>query len=103
MTTTMSDRVWEILACPYCGNPLARVGNEFSCSRCSERYPVMNGAQVDLRLRRTKAYPFSFPLETDLSHELGYDYRILQRNPSPEVDFTAFKAPWHFTTELLSH
>jgi SAM-dependent methyltransferase len=103
VTNVLADQVWAILICPSCGNTLSRARAGAACPACRESYPALNGGQLDLRLRRAKTFPFSFQLGTDLAQELSYDYGVLRRNPSPEVDFTGFKPPWHLTAELMSY
>ena len=51
-----SQRVWTLLACPRCGELLARSGRGATCVACRSDYSATIKGQLDLRLRGTKRY-----------------------------------------------
>src|SRR5687768_7792518 len=61
----LSSRAWEILACPRCGEPLARAAAGATCAACGADYATVN-RQLDARLRGTKRYT----LDLDYGGEL---------------------------------
>lgn len=103
MRNNLSKRIWDILACPYCGKSLLMINNGAKCPNCHEEYVYSNGGQLDLRLRRKKLYPLQFELGTNLLPERGFDFKVLKKTPFPQVDFTKIKVPWHLTEELMSY
>lgn len=103
MTDNISKRIWDILACPYCGDSLSKTGNGAECPNCQERYEYINEGQLDLRLRRRKPCKLQFETGTNLLPEEGFEFKTLQRNTSPQLDFTKLKTPWYLSKELISY
>jgi len=103
MRNNLSKKIWDILACPYCGNSISRIENGARCLECHEEYAYSNEGQLDFRLRRKKSYQLQFELGANLLPEKGFDFKILQKNTSPQVDFTKIKVPWHLNEELMSY
>jgi SAM-dependent methyltransferase len=70
-----ADPLWDHLACPHCGGPLARRGDGAACGLCGTAFPLSSEGTLDLRLQRPKtveqtvvlgdryAFP-DFPFET---------------------------------------
>lgn len=103
MRNNLSNRIWGILACPYCGSFLSRINNGAQCHNCHEEYVYTNEAQLDPRLRKKKAYQLQFELGTTLLSEKNFDFKILQKNTSSQLDFAKIKVPWHLSEELMSY
>lgn len=103
MKNNLSKQIWDTLACPYCGNSLSITDNVFKCLECHEEYPQSNEGQLDLRLRRKKSYQLQFELGNDLLPKKGFQFKILQKNTHPQVDFTKIKVPRHLSEELMSY
>lgn len=103
MRNSLSNQIWDILACPYCGNSLLSTNDGTKCIECHEEYAFSDQGQLDFRLRKRKAYQLKFELGTDLMLENGFDFKTLLENTSPQVDFTKIKVPWHLSNELMSY
>jgi SAM-dependent methyltransferase len=102
--SSLSDRVWSVLACPHCGAPLARTAAGARCGRCGAELGHAPTGQLDLRprhpLRRqlelTLPAPGT-PLATD-----GIDWGPLRPNPAPEIDVSRVAGPCHLPRDLRS-
>lgn len=103
MTGRISDRVWTILMCPYCGGTLERSESAAMCRGCHTDYPATASGALDLRLQRRKTYPYSFTLGTSLSSDEECESHLLSMHRNPEVDFRNVKAPTHLSREMMSH
>lgn len=103
MRCEISDRLWTILVCPYCGGSLCRLDSTAVCSQCRTRYPTALSGALDLRLRQYKAYPYSFTIGKPLLPERGFPFRRLSWHRDPEVDFSGVHVPWHLSREMMSH
>ena len=103
MRKSISKKIYNILACPNCGNSLSRKKNGFKCSNCQEEYTNSNKGQPDLRLRKEKIFSLKFKLGTTFLPEKSIEFGILQKNPTSQVDFTKIDVPKHATKELLSY
>jgi SAM-dependent methyltransferase len=103
MRKAISERVWSILTCPGCGNPLSRTDKGAECSACRQPYAYTDEGQLDLRLRAEKSCQLEFRLGVKLEPPSGVVSKTLGKNPSPQVDFSGLKVPWHLRKELLSH
>ncbi len=73
------------------------------CASCGIEYGYSPHGQLDLRLKRPKKCQLEFELETPLLPETGFDFSPLGMNPSPEVDFTGVKVPWHLSQDKMSY
>ncbi len=91
------------MSCPNCGNSLTKTDQGVSCSGCLEQFLVTDKGQLDFRLKKKKIYPFQFELGTSLLPDDGFDFDLLQKNDSPQLDFSKVKIPYHFTDELISY
>jgi len=103
MTDHLSQKVWNILACPYCRGSLSKTEHGAQCRECHRKFPLSNKSQLDLRLKRRKAYKLDFEVGIDWQKEIDFGFEPLQKNSSPQVDFTKIKIPWHLSKELMSY
>lgn len=103
MRMMISKRVWDLLACPFCGGSLVEGVSGGHCVNCMQDYPLSQAGQLDLRLRRKKYVSMKFEIGPDTNAEQSCDYCVLQKNRSPEVDYDGLEVPWHMTKELLSY
>lgn len=103
MVFEYSSRVWGILVCPFCKKPLERTNKGAKCPHCQEEYIRTDSGALDLRLRRKKQCQLQFELGTNLLPESGFEFKVLQENPFPEIDFTGVKIPYHLSRELMSY
>ena len=62
----LSPRVWTILACPLCDEPLAPTTSGAACAGCGSEYATTLKGQLDARLRGKKRYN----LQVDYGAEL---------------------------------
>ena len=97
------DRVWEALACPSCGESLARSATGANCRICMVEYRYSRQGQLDLRLQKRRQYQIQFELGLEPPPASDIDFAVLQQNTSPEVDFSSVPVPWHMTRELMSY
>ncbi len=100
---SLFERIRYHLACPYCGGSLSKQVSGAKCNDCQEEYVYTNEGQLDLRLRRSKLCNLQFELGVSLLPEKGFDFKVLRKNPCPEVDFIGVNAPRHLTKELMSY
>ena len=104
----VSDRVWNILACPACGGILLRVDAGAKCATCQTRYPASRDGQLDLRLKAPKRYKLEVSLGEKWSGD-SFEFDRIKPNPSPQfdVDSVRFHPGLTFgnrlTRELLTH
>jgi SAM-dependent methyltransferase len=103
MKGTLSENIWDVLACPYCGNPVSKTDNGARCRVCQQEYTYNRRGQLDLRLRKRKLYHLPFELGEKLQPPEGVVLKALRRNASPQVDFSTVKVPWYLKDELLSY
>mgnify|MGYP005812641713 CR=1 FL=1 len=103
MSEVVSGRVWERLACSFCGHSLERSGSGARCPGCGLEYGYSRSGALDLRLKRPKKYPLDFELGTPLLPEGGFRFAPLEMNSAPEVDYRQAQAPRHLTREMLSY
>jgi SAM-dependent methyltransferase len=99
----ISERVWKIIACPYCGTSLHNSDRDVTCSNCQSQYRYTKSGTIDLRLQRQKKYRYDFLVGTQLLPESEIDFGILSEKPNPEVDFSQHAVPYNLTRELLSY
>lgn len=98
-----SDKLWNILACPQCGQRLSGVETGALCRHCHTEYGYTNSGSLDLRLKRCKRTELEFDLATPLLPASGFSFIPLAYNSAPEVDFSAMPVPFHLSKNLLSH
>jgi SAM-dependent methyltransferase len=101
-TNALPAYILPLLECPFCQHSLTVLPQSYKCTACGDEYPVVNG-QPDLRLRRPKTVNVQIEIGEQLLPDKGFNFDILHPAAAPEVDFTNFKVPWHFTRALLSH
>lgn len=103
MPHTISPRVWQALACPFCGQPLKQEDNGASCRDCKTHYPFLENGQLDLRLQKVKGENVRFELGKPLFPPDGFQFEVLRQNPRAAIDLNSLKIPWHLTRTLVSH
>lgn len=91
-----------ILAYPYCLDHLDYKPEGLYCSKCKAVYPFLGDTQIDLRLQQTKIGGVEYEVGKSLDDILSFDYRPLEKNRNPEVDFGEQPVPKKFTEELRS-
>ena len=99
----LSNRVWDRLACSYCGAGLKGSERGADCPNCGSSYPYTSSGSLDLRLKKPRQYRLDFDLGTALLPEAGFDFSPLQANEDPAVDFSNAVPPRHLTREILSY
>ena len=104
MRNTISDRIYKILACPYCGSNL-EIFNEggVKCFKCQEEFKKINKNQLDFRLLKKKSYQLQFKIgkNPDISKDINIE--VLKENSFSQVDYSNIKVPSHLTKELISY
>jgi SAM-dependent methyltransferase len=103
MTILISNNVWNILTCSYCGSSLIQTNGAAECSHCHLTYEFSKTGSLDLRLKRSKEYHLDIKLGNSLLPENGFQFDVLQNNPNPEVDFSSNEHGLHLSRELLSY
>jgi len=103
MANPLSNRVWNQLACSYCGGSLKRSESGADCSNCGLSYPYAASGSLDLRLKKPRQYSLDFELGTPLLPETGFDFVPLKAIENPAVDFSNVVVPRHLTSEILSY
>ncbi len=103
MNKQISENVWNVLACPYCGNALEKTNEGAMCKNCLTYYGYSNSGALDLRLQRQKKVKYEFELGSSLLPESGFNFGILRENTAPEVDFSNFEIPLYLTKERMSY
>ena len=103
MPNQISNNVWAVLACSYCGHSLHKNSSGASCSNCGSGYKYNEQGTLDLRLVKPRSYPLEFKLGTPLLPANGFQFNSMQPNDTPDVDFANVGTPWHLTAELMSY
>ena len=100
---SLSTHLWEILACPQCGAALSNTAAGAHCPACNLTYPANADGQLDLRLQHAKPLSIAYEVGCLPPDEFDPVFKVLDKNPHPEVDFSTIQVPWHLTDTLLSH
>lgn len=103
MVPPLSEAVWDVLTCSYCGRKLEKSADGALCPACGLKYSCTDSGSLDLRLQRQKRYPLEFELGMPLFPEDGFQFDSLQQNDRPELDLSKVKIPRHLTKEILSY
>ncbi|HEY9152576.1 MAG TPA: methyltransferase domain-containing protein [Anaerolineales bacterium] len=103
MNPTLSDNIWNILTCSYCGQKLEKTNAGAVCPVCGSNYGYSKSGSLDLRLTQSKKYPADFELGTPLLPASGFQFDPLQSNSSPQVDFSGMEIPRHLSKQILSY
>jgi len=103
MRKTISDRIYNILACPYCGSNLESVNDGVKCFKCQEEFKKINKKQLDFRLRKKKSYQLQFNIGKNPDINKDINIEVLKKNTFPQVDYSNIKVPSHLTKELISY
>jgi SAM-dependent methyltransferase len=98
----LSDRVWNVLACPHCGAPLARAAAGARCDRCGIEFGPAPSGQLDLRLRhpQRRQLELTLPAPGAPLDTAGLDLGPLRPNPAPEIDVSRVAGPCHLPRDL---
>ena len=102
MVDVISENVWKILACSYCGHALTKTPQDVTCSHCGLKYLHVSSGPLDLRLRKQKTYDLAFELNSPLLPESGFAFEPLKMNTAAQVDFTNVGVPRHLSREMMS-
>jgi SAM-dependent methyltransferase len=89
------------LACPTCGGDLALSTMGALCTRCQERFPRTSTGAPDLRLKSQKTATLVLDLLAPAAPDPSF-FAQLSSNPSPALDMSGMRVPWHLSSELLS-
>lgn len=104
MSFSIKPRVWEILACPFCGKPLTQSANGAYCKACDHEYQFLPEGPLDLGLKKTKSYSLQFDVNPDPNLAANSAIKLLPLNSFPEVDFSIRRWKIHnMSKELISY
>ncbi|MBL7996066.1 class I SAM-dependent methyltransferase [bacterium] len=103
MKSGLSDNLWEILRCAYCGNAINKKNDGAECQGCKTFYPSAASGPLDLRLRKSRKYELEFNIDSELLPPGGFNFETLTMNKKPAVDFSNMTVPHHLTAEVLSY
>lgn len=103
MNNKLSDNIWNILVCPYCGSPLNNSTQCVTCSNCQTNFRYAKSGAIDLRLRKKKNFHYDCTLGTSLLPESGFKFSKLKEKKKPELNLSNFKVPYHLTKETISY
>ncbi len=103
MKSILSNNIWDILVCSYCGHELEKTNDGANCPACGSKYGYSKNGSLDLRLNWLKKYPTEFELGTPLLPSSGFQFDPLQANPSQLVDFSGMEIPRHLSRQILSY
>lgn len=108
-TPKISNKIRQILRCPFCSGILQDREGFTECEHCGETYEFSPNGQLDLRLKKTKIYSLEMKIDSylDSTHDLNIDASHwlvpFVANTSPEVDFTEKKIPVRLNRAQLSY
>jgi SAM-dependent methyltransferase len=103
MNNKISNNVLNILVCPHCGALLSNSNQCATCTSCQLHFHYTDSGALDLRLQKKKIYHYDFSLGTSLLPESGFEFNVLQKNNTPEVDFSNIDIPFHITKETMGY
>ena len=95
--------MWDSLACPDCGEPLARSEGGAGCISCGSAYSYTDWGALDLRVTRPIRKLLEFNVGPGTTVDLDVPVRPLVQHPSPQVDFEEIVIPHHLTKDLMSY
>jgi SAM-dependent methyltransferase len=105
----ISDKLWNILRCPYCLGIIQNKGRLCECQQCGENYRVSNEGQPDLRLTKNKTYNLNIEINRTLDYEydlhISDNYWLIPFTPNmhPAVNFREVRIPARLNIAQLSH
>lgn len=83
----LSPSISGLLACPMCSGRLAVNAEHMHCATCGTDYPVVDGGQLDLRLRGAREYHVDFHIEGDPTSASAPNLDPVSTNPHAEIDW----------------
>lgn len=99
----MSSKVWNNLACSYCGAGLGQDASSPRCISCGLRYRYTPTGALDLRLKRPRTCSLEFELGAPRIDASNLQIEPLRANSKPEVAFANMSVPHRMTRELMSY
>jgi SAM-dependent methyltransferase len=103
MTLQLSENIWTILACPYCGHDLGKTPDGAACGSCRTLYRYSDPGALDMRLQQKKKYVHEYEIGSPFLIKPGLTYTVLEENPNPEVDFSGCDVPFHLSRKKMSY
>ncbi|MGD0338849.1 MAG: class I SAM-dependent methyltransferase [Bacteroidota bacterium] len=103
MKIPLSENIWNILTCPYCGHILDKTPEGAACRNCRALYRYSDSGALDLRLQQKKRYTHEYEIGSPLLIKPGLKFGVLKKNENPEVDFNGCEVPSHLSRERLSY
>ena len=91
------------LISPCCHLELETANRKYSCSNCGTQFEYNRSGSLDLRLKVPKKIMLEFNIGGIPLTEKEISVAPLTPNPSPAVDFSGIKTPYHLTKEVLSY
>ncbi len=103
MIDKYSKDIWNILICPYCTTSLKKLADRAMCEKCNVTYMCADSGALDLRLKRPKTYQLEFTVNAPLLCKSEFNFKLLSSNAEPEIDWSHYRLPRHFTPEIASY
>lgn len=105
----VSEKVWNIIRCPFCLALIHDKGVLCECQQCGEKYNISKDGQLDLRLKKNKAHRIEIEINNSL--DTTYDLNITDNywlipfsaNSHPEVNFKGVSLPPRLNYSQLSY
>lgn len=94
--------LWDILVCPYCGEPLKIAKQGAICNCCNTFYEYTKSGSLDLRLKKPKKCQYKFKIGSPLLPKTGFVFEKLPEKRS-EVNYNGINIPHNIKKELLSY
>lgn len=103
MTSPISNNLWNVLACSYCGQPVAKTDAGAECSSCGSGYQFTQSGSLNMRLNRPKQYTLQFELGSVPIPQDERQFGPLVMNAEPEVNVSHIRVPWHLSRGMMSY
>mgnify|MGYP001616931631 CR=1 FL=1 len=102
-TPKEQDPLTNIFACPNCVGSLQSDLTCLVCTSCGAKYKYTDYGIPDLRLTTNRKYQLEFDLTEPLLPDAGFEFKPLDINPRPEVDFSSIQTQPFLSTDILSY
>ncbi|CAK8718347.1 putative methyltransferase, type 11 [Candidatus Electronema halotolerans] len=102
MKHEISNDLWNILICSYCGCEIESHENGAKCFKCSTYYPCTDYGSLDLRLKKCKKYSLEFNIGNDLFPDKKNDFKPLPINKDSWIDFSKINYTGNLQKEIIS-